>query len=142
MRWERIIWVVALLLVGGGGFFTGELIGVQAGEQNRALAIQQFFGGRGGPTSARGGQGGGQFGGQGNGQGGGQFGGRGGMAGTVSSVSGNTITITNRAGQTVQVQLAANGTVRKQVDGQLSDIMPGAQITAFGTQSGDTFQAT
>ncbi len=31
--------------------------------------------------------------------------------------------------------------VRKQVDGQLSDIKAGEQIVAFGTQNGDTFQA-
>jgi hypothetical protein len=40
------------------------------------------------------------------------------------------------------VPLAANGTVRKQVDGQLSDITIGAQVVAIGTQNGDTFQAT
>jgi hypothetical protein len=60
----------------------------------------------------------------------------------VSDVSGNTITITTRNGQTMKVQLAANGTVRKQVDGQPSDITTGEQIVAFGTQNGDTFQAT
>jgi len=64
------------------------------------------------------------------------------MAGTVSEVSGNTITITTRNGQTAKVQLADNGTVRKQVDGQLSDIKQGDQIVAVGTQNGDTFQAT
>ena len=63
------------------------------------------------------------------------------MAGTVSEVSGNTITITTRNGQTAKVQLADNGTVRKQVDGQLSDIKQGDQIVAVGTQNGDTFQA-
>jgi len=31
--------------------------------------------------------------------------------------------------------------VRKQVDGQISDITKGQQIVAIGTQSGDTFQA-
>jgi hypothetical protein len=40
------------------------------------------------------------------------------------------------------VQLAADGKVRKQVDGQLSDVTVGAQVVAFGTQSSDTFQAT
>jgi hypothetical protein len=32
--------------------------------------------------------------------------------------------------------------VRKQVDGQISDITAGEQIVAMGTQNGDTFQAT
>jgi len=57
----------------------------------------------------------------------------------VSDVSGNTITITTRNGQTMKVQLAADGTVRKQVAGQLSDIKQGDQILATGTQNGDTF---
>jgi hypothetical protein len=60
----------------------------------------------------------------------------------VSAVSGNTITLTTRNGETTKIQLAADGTVRKQVDGQLSDIKAGEQIVAFGAQSGDTFQAT
>jgi hypothetical protein len=128
---ERIVWIVALLLVAGIAFYGGQAMGVRAGEQNRAQAAQQFFGQRGG------GQGG-----QSGGQGGGFRGNGGGAAGMVSDVSGNTITITTRNGQTVKVQLAADGTVRKQVDGQLSDIKQGDQIVAFGTQSGDTFQAT
>ena len=116
---ERIVWIVALLLVAGLGLYSGQTIGVQAGEQNRTQATQQFF-------SQRGGQ---------SGQGGG-------VTGTVSTVSGNTVTITTRAGQTVKVQLAAGATVRKQVDGQLSDITPGEQIVVFGAQNGDTLQAT
>jgi hypothetical protein len=143
MSRERIIWIVALLVVAGAGFYSGQIIGAQNGERNRAQAAQQFFGQRGG------GQGGGQFGG-GGGQGGGQNGGGGGfgrgngggVAGMVSAVSGDIITITTRNGQTTKIQLAADGTVRKQVNGQLSDITPGEQIVAFGTQNGDTFQAT
>jgi hypothetical protein len=126
---ERIIWIVALLVIAGLGFYSGQTVGVRAGEQNRAQAAQGFFSQRGG-----GGQGGGQAGGL-RGQGGG-------VNGTVSAVSGNTITITNRNGQTTTVQLAADGKVRKQVDGLLSDVTVGAQVVAIGTQSGDTFQAT
>jgi hypothetical protein len=125
---ERIIWIVALLVVAGMGFYSGTIIGGRASAQNRALAAQQFFNQRGG---------------QGGGQGGGFRGGNGGgVAGMVSSVSGNTITLTTRDGQTTTVQLAADATVRKQVDGQLSDITAGQQIVAIGTQSGGTFQAT
>ena len=133
---ERIVWMVALLLVAGLSFYGGQVTGVRAGEQNRAQAAQLFFGQRGGQGDGHGGQGGDQ------GAGGFSGGNGGGVAGTVSNVSGNTITITTRNGQTMQVQLAANGTVRKQVDGQLSDITLGQQIVAVGTQSGDTFQAT
>jgi phytoene dehydrogenase-like protein len=53
-----------------------------------------------------------------------------------------TYVLPTRNGQTMKVELAANGTVRKQVDGQLSDVTTGEQIVAIGTQSGDTFQAT
>jgi hypothetical protein len=57
-------------------------------------------------------------------------------------VSGNTITLTTRNGQTTKVELAADGKVRKQVDGQLSDLTVGEQVVAIGAQNGDTFQAT
>jgi hypothetical protein len=129
---ERIVWLVALLAVGGIAFYGGQTLGVRAGEQNRAQAAQQFF-------SERGGQGGGPGGGAGGfagrgGQGGGVF-------GTVSAVSGNIVTVTTRNGRTTKVELAANGTVRKQVDGQMSDIVAGEQITAVGAQNGDTFEA-
>lgn len=133
MKIERIVWVVALLLVAGVGFYSGQIIGGRQAAQNRAQAAQQFFNQRGGGQGGQGGQGAGGA--------GGAFRG-GGMAGTVSEVSGNTITMTTRNGQTVKVQLAADGTVRKQVDGQLSDIKAGDQIVAAGTQNGDTFAAT
>jgi hypothetical protein len=123
---ERIVWIAALLIIAGLGFYSGQTVGVRAGEQNRAQATQGFF-------SQRGGQAGDLVGGS---------RGPGGITGTVSAVSGNTITITTRNGQTTNVQLAADGKVRKQVDGQLSDVTVGAQVVAFGTQSGDTFQAS
>jgi hypothetical protein len=127
---ERIVWIVALLVVAGAGFYSGQIIGGRAAAADRAQAAAGFFSQRGG----------GQSGGQANGQAGGNF--RGGAAGTVSEVAGNTITITTRNGQTMKIELAANGTVRKQVDGQISDITTGEQIVAMGTQNGDTFQAT
>src|SRR5215212_7151028 len=101
MKIERIIWIVALLVVGGVGFYSGQIVGDRLSTQNRAQAAQQFFNGRGG------GQG---QGGQGTGQGTGAFRGNGGggAAGTVSDISGNTITLTTRNGQTMKVQLAAN----------------------------------
>jgi preprotein translocase subunit YajC len=135
MRLERMIWIVALVAVGAIGFFSGQIVGVRAGEQERQLAVQQFLGQRGGGPGAGGS---GQNGSLGRGQN--TFAG-GGIAGTVASISGNTLTITTRNGQTARVELAPNGTVRKQVDGQLSDIKPGDQVVAIGTQNGDTFSA-
>ena len=131
---ERIVWIVALLVVAGAGFYSGQIIGGREATASRAQAAQGFFSQRGGGQT-----------GQGNGQGGTQGAGGfrgGGAVGTVSEVSGNTITITTRNGQAMKIELAANGTVRKQVDGQLSDITTGEQIVAMGTQNGDTFQAT
>src|SRR5689334_10284198 len=124
---ERIIWIVALLVVAGAGFYSGDIVGARAAASNRAAAAAGFFSQRGG--------------GQGGGQGAGGFRG-GGAIGTVSAVDGNTITITTRNGQTMKIELASGGTVRKQVDGQISDITTGEQIVAQGTQNGDTFQAT
>ncbi len=126
---ERIVWIVALIVVAAAGFYSGQFIGVRNGQQNVAQASQQFFSQRGGNGA---GAGGAQAGG---------FGGRG-VSGTVASVDGNTITVTTRNGQTQKVQLANNGTVSKQASGQVSDITKGAQIVALGQANGDTFQAT
>lgn len=133
MKWERLVWIGAIVLVAAGGFYSGRLLGVRAGEENRSQAAQQFFSQRGGNANGQVPAANGQA-----GRGG--FGG--GVSGTVSSVDGSTITLTTRQGATTKVQLADGGTVRKQVDGQITDITNGEQITAFGTQNGDSFQAT
>lgn len=130
---ERIIWIVALLVVGGLGFYSGQQVGLREGEQGRAQAAQRFFGQRGAPGDVTQGGAGGQ----------GGFGARGrGLNGTVSAVAGDTISLTTRDNQTVTVKLASGATVRKQVDAQLADIKQGEQVVAFGTQSGDTFEAS
>jgi hypothetical protein len=128
---ERIVWIVALLVVAGAGFYGGQQYGMVLGRQERANAANAFFNGRAG----QGGQGGNFRGGQGG------FAGRG-LNGTVSAVNGSTITLTARDGSNVQVQLAQNGAVRKQVDGQLADIKAGDRVTAIGTQNGNTFEAS
>lgn len=146
MMRERMIWVVALLLVAGAGFYSGYMLGERNGEQNRQAAAAAFFAQRGGGQGGfAGGQGNSQRNGQG-GQNGGQNGGRGfgggALAGTVSAVNGNTLTLQTRNGQSMTVELASDGKVRKQVDGQLSDITTGEQIVAFGAPDGSTFKAT
>src|SRR5258706_6737883 len=110
---ERIVWIVALVVVAGAGFYSGQSIGGRAAAADRAQAAQGFFSQRGG------GQGAGQAGGQGGGQAGGGFRG-GGAAGMVGEVLGNTITNTTCKGQTMKVQLAADGTLGKQVARHLS----------------------
>ena len=60
----------------------------------------------------------------------------------MQSVNGNTIAIQTSNGATVTIQLGDNTAIRKGVAGQVSDIRPGDRIFAFGTRSGDIFQAT
>ncbi|GAB4204181.1 MAG: hypothetical protein OHK0022_29090 [Roseiflexaceae bacterium] len=136
MRWERLIWLVALVAVGAVGFFGGQTAGIQTGREQRAAAQDQFFGQRGGAggQGARQGQGGAP------GQGGLRAGGA--LIGTVSAVAGDRITVSTRDGRTVELQIAADGQVRKVVEGKAADIAQGEQITAFGTQSGEVFQAS
>lgn len=127
MRWERVFWLVALVLVGAAGFFGGQSVGIQAGRDQRIAAQNQFFGQRG-AAAGQGGQAGFRAGGA--------------LSGTVSAVAGDHITLTTRDGRTVQVQIAAEGQVRKLVAGVAADIAQGEQITAFGTQNGAIFQAS
>jgi hypothetical protein len=123
MKQERILWVVAVLLVGVAAFFGGRQMGVVAGQESRSAAQQQFFAQRGG-----------------NGQGGG---GRGqGVSGTVEAIDGNTLSVKLNDGSTVKVALADKGVVRKQVEGTLADIKVGERVIALGTQNGDTFSAS
>lgn len=131
---ERIVWVVAVALVGGAAFFGGRQVGFDAGQQSRAQAAQRFF-------NERGGQGGGGVPGQ-PGQGAPGLPGGQGVTGLVERVEGDRIVIATPNGTSVTVHLAANVQVRKQVDGQLSDVTVGERIVAIGTRNGDTVEAT
>ncbi len=55
MMRERIIWAVALVVVAGIGFFGGERVGVNLGQQERSQAAAQFFANRGGGPGGQGG---------------------------------------------------------------------------------------
>lgn len=129
---ERLLWLVAILLIAGAGFYVGRQNGIGAGLAQRQRATDQFLAERGGNHA------GGQ-----QGQGGGQdrFGGQG-QAGTVQSVNGNTITIQTSNGATATIQVGDTTAIRKQVAGQVSDIRAGDRIVAFGDRSGDVLQAT
>ena len=129
---ERLLWLVAILLIAGAGFYVGRQNGIGAGLAQQQRAADQFFADRGGNhAGGQQGQGGGQ----------GRFGGQG-QAGTVQSVNGNTITIQTNTGETVTIQVGSNTAIRKQVAGQVTDIRPGDRVVAFGDRSGDVFQAT
>ena len=83
------------------------------------------------------------------GGGGGVGGGRGfGLQGTVTSISGDTLTLQTANGSTVTVKLSSSTTFSKQVAGQRSDITQGATVrvginfTAGGNPGSGTVDAT
>jgi hypothetical protein len=81
----------------------------------------------------RGGQGAaGTAGGTGGGGQGFRRGGFGGQAGQVQSLSGDTLVLQDRQGQTIKVKLTSSTTVRKSATGSLSDVKPGATVTVAG----------
>jgi hypothetical protein len=80
----------------------------------------------------RGGQGAGNAGGANGGGTGFRRGGFGGQAGQVQSLSGDTLVLQDRQGQTVKVKLTSSTTVRKSDTGSLSDVKPGATVTVTG----------
>ena len=128
-----------LLFVLGIGIVAAGVVGYQlyananatpAGGSD-ANARNQFLSDRGGAataitgTNGTGGQGGGFAG-----------GGRPGVAGTVESVAGDTLTVKSAADNTtVTVHLAANAPIRKQVNGQASDIKAGDQISPLAIKT-------
>ena len=155
-RWIAIAAVVAVVL-GVAGYFAGHA-SAGSGPSTLAEAVQQAQDGKlacgdtgaaatpaqgggdaaGGPPGNGGafflraicdrGQGGGTTGaGQGF-----RRGGFGGQAGQVRSVSGDTLVLQDRQGQTIKVKLTSSTTVRKSATGSLSDIKPGSTVTVAG----------
>jgi hypothetical protein len=59
-------------------------------------------------------------------------GGFGGQAGQVTSLSGDTLVLQDRQGQSVKVKLTSSTTVRKSATGSLSDVKPGATVSVAG----------
>jgi hypothetical protein len=156
-RWIAIAAVVAVVL-GVAGYFTGHA-SAGGGPSTLAEAVQQAQDGKlacgdtgsAQPSAAQGdgtqpggpAGGGGAFflqaicdrGGTGAAGGGGQGfrrGGFGGQAGQVTSLSGDTLVLKDRQGQTIRVKLTSSTTVRKDTTGSLSDVKPGATVTVAG----------
>jgi hypothetical protein len=158
-RWIAITAVVAVVL-GVAGYFAGHA-SAGSGPSTLAEAVQQAQDGKlacgdtGAAAQPPAGQGdaaqaggappgGGAFflraicdrGGQGaSGNGGGQGfrrGGFGGQAGQVQSLSGDTLVLQDRQGQSIKVKLTSSTTVRKSATGSLSDIKPGSTVTVAG----------
>ena len=128
---ERIVWLVAVALVGAAAVYGGQQLGFASGQQSRAVATQRFLAERGGQGAGASGAGGpvGRFGGQ-------------NVAGVVEKVDADRVTLTAVDGSQVTVELAPDGTVRRTVEGSLADLKPGERVVAFGTRSGDVFRAT
>jgi hypothetical protein len=85
----------------------------------------------GGASAARGGFGGGAFGGA-----------SGATVGQVTTVSGNTLYVTDAQGNTVKVKAAPGATVTRTVDAKPHQIHPGEQVVVRGTTRNGTVTAT
>ena len=122
---KKIGWVVviiiALLAVGAGGFYGGTAYAANAAQQASNVRAQ-FLNGRGGAA----GTGTGAT----NGAGGNGFGG-GGVAGTIKSISGDTIQVSTAQNVTT-VTLSGATTILKSVTATASDLQVGQQITVRG----------
>ncbi len=126
-----VIAIVAALViaVGAGSFFAGSAYGQQQAQNVRADFFRARQGGTNGPTGAQG-----QNGQNGQGGQGGQFG-RPAAAGTVKSINGNTLVVTQQDGSTVTVTLDAQTQSIKTVNGTSSDLQPGERITVMSDQT-------
>ncbi len=121
-----IIVIILLAAAGGGGYYVGRSAGLTEATNVRT----EFFGQRAGnpngaqangtPDATQAGRGGGQF---------VQGGGRPTASGSVKSVQGNTITVTQQDGTTVNVTVDDKTTIQKTVNGAIADIQPGTRIT-------------
>lgn len=127
---ERIAWIIAVALVGVMAFFGGRQVGLEAGQQSRIQAIQRFFAERGG-SNEQAGQGVPLL------PGGGRV-----LTGMIEQVQDDQLVLTTSNGSRVTVRLSGDVPVRKQVDGQRSDLSVGERIVVTGTRNGDTVDAT
>jgi hypothetical protein len=124
---------VLVIVVGVGAFFVGDNYGQQQAQNIRNDFFRARQGGTGAPNGTPG-----QFG-Q-NGQQAGQFG-RPAAFGTVKSVTGNTVVVTQQDGSTVTVTVDSQTTIQKTANGTVSDIQPGERITVLSDQTGSTVTA-
>lgn len=143
-------WTAALLalLLGGVGFFVGvrvEKSQLSSSSASSRLAAAASSAAAGSGTGAAGRTGAGRFArGSGGGAFAGGFGGAGGNAsiGTVSSVNGNTIYVTDTSGNTIKVKLSGATKVTKSLSVAKGKIDPGDAVVISGVKgSGGTLNA-
>ena len=132
-----IIGLVLILIAAGSGYVAGDGHGkksVTTSTDTTATTSQLdlnsggAIGGPGGTTdgrSFRGGPGG-------PGGAGGGF-----VAGTVSAVNGDQITVTGRDGTTSSLTISGSTTISKTVTGSSGDVSVGESVTAIGTPAAD-----
>jgi hypothetical protein len=130
-----VIALIIVVIVGAGGFFAGTAYGQTQAQNTRNEFIRNRQGNGGGQGGAPG-----QFGQSGQGGQGGQFG-RPAAFGTVKSVNGDTIVLTQTDGSTVNVTVNAQTAIQKTVSGTASDIQPGERITVLSDQTGSNIVA-
>jgi hypothetical protein len=112
---------LAALILAGGGFLGGYLVGGQsAGDQAGPGGMVM----RGGPDGAAGA----------------------GMPanltmGTIQSISGNTFTVKTESGDTVKVQVVDDTTIRINKEGSIKDLTKGDNVVVNGQRDGDTIEA-
>jgi len=128
--------VVVFIVVAVGAFLVGDQFGPSAQARNvqaEFLRARGFTGGTGAPggttvPGATGQQGQGQR----------ADLGRSVANGTVKSVQGNTVTVTQRDGSTTTVTVDDKVTIQKTVTGTIADIQPGLNITVLEVTTGNT----
>jgi hypothetical protein len=124
--------VVLVLVFGVAGFFMGRSAGSSEAQSIRTEFLQSRQGGPGGDPSQAGQQARG---------GGAPAAGRQTASGTVKSVQGNVVQISQRDGTTTSVTVDDKMGVTKTVTGTIADIQPGLNITIFeATANGATVQ--
>lgn len=122
--------VVLVVVVGVGAFFAGTSYGEQQAQNTRAEFFSARQGGASGPGGApsQAGQGGQQV-------------GRPAASGTVKSVNGNSVQVSQQDGSTVTVTVNSQTAIQKTASGTISDLQPGERITVFSTQTGSNIVA-
>jgi hypothetical protein len=140
-----VIGLVVVVVVGIGAFFAGSAYGQQQAQNIRNDFLRARQGGGGGAAGGANGAPG-QF-----GQGGqGAQAGQGGQAsqfgrpvafGTVKSISGNTMIVTQQDGTTVTVTVDSQTSIQKTAVAAVGDIQTGERVTVTSDQTGSNVLA-
>jgi hypothetical protein len=121
--------VALIALVGVGAFVAGNQYGQQQANAIRSSFINQRQGGGGNSGNSSNPNGpAGSF-------------GRPAATGTVKSVTGNVVQISQTDGSTVAVTVDSQTTIQKTVNGALSDLQPGERVTVLSDQTGANITA-